>query len=77
MLKKRKRSFLKKYGNFEDSIIIETTKNYINSFGLNTTLMRTLPYFIEKDGTSDLMTYIENYSNSDNVENDAWKTTLL
>lgn len=71
------RNFLKKYGNFEDSIIIETTKNYINSFGLNTTLMRTLPYFIEKDGTSDLMTYIENYSNSDNVENDAWKTTLL
>ena len=71
------RNFLKKYGNFEDSVIIETTKNYINSFGLNTTLMRTLPYFIEKDGTSDLMTYIENYSNSDNLETDAWKTTLL
>ena len=72
------RNFLKKYGNFEDSVIIEATKNYITSFGMNTTLMRTLPYFIEKDGTSDLMTYIENYSNSDEqLNSDAWKTTLL
>lgn len=72
------RNFLKKYGNFDDPVIVEATKNYISSFGQNTTLMRTLPYFIEKDGTSDLMTYIENYSNSDEHSNpDTWTVTLV
>lgn len=64
--------FLRKYGEgIEDETIIKATQKYINSFSIDNTLMRTLKYFIRKkiDGifTSDLMTYIENYTEGDDV----------
>jgi len=70
------RVFLKKYGNFEDEKIISAVKSYIKTYERDTSLMRTLPYFIEKNGTSDLMTYIENYSETDS-EDKTWLTRVV
>lgn len=68
--------FLKKYGNFTDEVIIKAVKKYLRTFERNETVMRTLPYLIEKDGNSDLMTYIENDSEEEEGGDKAWLTTL-
>lgn len=67
--------FFKKYGNFDKEVVIKATEKYIEVYKHDITLMRILPYFIEKDGESDLLTFIENM---DKVEanNDLWTTTL-
>lgn len=66
--------FFKKYGEFTDDMIIQTTKRYVESFNGNFGIMRTLPYFIEKNGESDLMTFLENYA--DEEENQEWTMKL-
>jgi len=48
------------YGFVEDDKIIEAANKYVSSFGDNRRLMRTLRYFILKDGESDLATFLEN-----------------
>ena len=65
---KKLNSFLKKYGIIPPDTIIKATSAYVNSFGADKSLMRILPYFIEKDGESDLLTFIENLN--DNEEED-------
>ena len=60
---KKLTSFLKRYGEFPSETILEATDAYVKSFGIDTSLMRILPYFIEKDGESDLLTTIENLEN--------------
>ena len=57
---KKLNGFLRKYGSFRADVILQATDNYVKSFGYDTSLMRILPYFIEKDGESDLLTFIEN-----------------
>lgn len=57
---KKLTSFLKRYGKFPPETILRATEAYVKSFGDDTSLMRILPYFIEKDGESDLLTFIEN-----------------
>jgi hypothetical protein len=57
---KKLTGFLKKYGMFPPETILKATDAYVKSFGVDTALMRILPYFIEKDGESDLLTTIEN-----------------
>lgn len=66
--------FFKKYGRIPDEQIINATKAYVESFNGNYSIMRTLPYFIEKNGISDLMTFIENYS--EETTNLEWTSTL-
>ena len=72
------KKFFEKYGNFDDEKIIEATQKYVKSFGESRQLMRTLGYFIMKDGSSDLATILENVDSvkvDDN--NDMWTTLLI
>ena len=55
---------------------IEATKKYIESFGDNLTLMRILPYFIEKNNESELLTTIENLEDVA-PNNDDWIHTMV
>ncbi len=63
-IKDRLQAFFKRYGEYTDDQIITATTNYLEDYKSNTTLMRTLKYFISKktdDGyVSDLLTYISN-----------------
>jgi hypothetical protein len=62
---KKLNGFLKRYGMFPSETILKATDAYVKSFGIDTSLMRILPYFIEKDGESDLLTSIENIEEGD------------
>lgn len=66
--------FFKKYGKIPSETVLKATKKYINSFHGDYTLMRTLPYFIEKGSQSDLMTWVENLEEEDTEE---WTVQLL
>lgn len=62
--------FFDKHGNFDKELIIKATKKYVDSFDGDTTLMRTLKYFISKRNhdmsySYDLLTYIENIDAKD------------
>lgn len=73
---KKLNSFLKRYGKFPSETILEATDAYVKSFGIDTSLMRILPYFIEKDDESDLLTTIENLENSGD-DGTAFAETIL
>lgn len=69
VIAKRLHKFYDKYGKFDDHVIINATKKYIEGFNGDYRFMRTLKYFIyaekinaagEQESTSDLLTYIEN-----------------
>lgn len=69
LIAKRLHKFYDKYGKFDDDIILQATKKYIEGFNGDYRFMRTLKYFIwaekvnaggELESTSDLLTYIEN-----------------
>ena len=69
LIAKRLHKFYDKYGKFDDNIILQATKKYIEGFNGDYRFMRTLKYFIyaekinsagEQESTSDLLTYIEN-----------------
>lgn len=77
LIAKRLHKFYDKYGKFDDDVIVQATKNYIESFNGSYKYMRTLKYFIfaekiniagEQESTSDLLTYIENL-NEENINN--------
>lgn len=73
-------NFFKKVGEYPNDLVIQATKNYIDSFQGDTRLMKTLKYFISKkrmDGNIeyDLLTFIENMDSKD--EDGALKTTRL
>lgn len=61
-------TFFKKYGFFDEDIIIEAIQKYVTSYGSNTKLMRTLPYLIEKNDESDLLQIIENFDDIGQVK---------
>ena len=39
--------------------ILKATERYVESFHGNYSLMRILPYFVEKEGNSELLTFLE------------------
>ena len=82
---RRLRLFFKKYGNlYNDEQIINAAEKYVQSFNGNYTYMKLLKYFIFKEkvgvggdieGESELINYIENADQTDNLKND-WTSTL-
>ena len=81
---KRLKIFYKKYGFYDNDIIIKATEDYIKSFNGDYRFMKTLKYFLwsekvnkagEVEPTSDLLTYIENAGEIDELSND-WLNEL-
>ena len=81
---KRLKIFYKKYGFYDNDTIIKATENYIKSFNGDYRFMKTLKYFLwsekvnkagEVEPTSDLLTYIENAGEIDELNND-WLNEL-
>ena len=81
---KRLKIFYKKYGFYDNDIIIKATENYIKSFNGDYRFMKTLKYFLwsekvnkagEVEPTSDLLTYIENANEVDELS-DEWLNEL-
>ena len=82
---RRLKLFFKKYGNkFTDEQIIQAAEKYVQGFNGNYQYMRLLKYFIfkekvgangEVEGDSELINYIENAGQEENLRDD-WATTL-
>ena len=81
---KRLKIFYKKYGFYDNDIIIKATENYIKSFNGDYRFIKTLKYFLwsekvnkagEVEPTSDLLTYIENADEIDELSDD-WLNEL-
>lgn len=76
----RLQKFFKLYGEYSYDDILECTKRYVDSFKYDKTYMKILPYFIMKDGESQLATELENMEDEpmtiDNPNTD-WTNTLL
>lgn len=85
LIVRRLKLFFKKYGtDFTDEQIIQATEKYVHGFNGNYQYMRLLKYFIfkekigaggEVEGDSELINYIENAGQEENLRND-WATTL-
>lgn len=85
LIMRRLKLFFKKYGDaYTDEQIIQATSKYVESFNGNYTYMRLLKYFIfkekigaagEVEGDSELISYIENAGQEENLRND-WTSTL-
>lgn len=60
IVSKKLTKFLKENRRFGEIEILDATSRYIKSFNCDYKLMRILPYFIEKDGVSDLLSLLEN-----------------
>lgn len=56
----RLQKFFKLYGKYSYDDVLECTKRYVESFKYDKTYMRILPYYILKDGESQLATELEN-----------------
>ena len=81
---KRLKIFYKKYGFYDNDIIIKATEDYIKSFNGDYRFMKTLKYFLwsekvnkagEVEPTADLLTYIENAGEIDELSDD-WLNEL-
>lgn len=73
--------FFKKYEEkYSHEQIIQAAENYVNNFNGNYQYMRVLKYFLFKEnnegGSSDLINYVENADDNDNLRND-WTTTVI
>ena len=84
LIVKRLKIFYKKYGFYDNDVIIKATEDYINSFNGDYRFMKTLKYFLwsekvnkagEVEPTSDLLTYIENANEVDELS-DEWLNEL-
>ena len=85
LIVRRLKLFFKKYGNkFTDEQIIQAAEKYVQGFNGNYQYMRLLKYFIfkekvgangEVEGDSELISYIENAGQEEDLRND-WATTL-
>ena len=85
LIVRRLKLFFKKYGNkFTDEQIIQAAEKYVQGFNGNYRYMRLLKYFIfkeevgangEVEGGSELINYIENAGQEENLRDD-WATTL-
>ena len=85
LIVRRLRLFLKKYGNeFTDEEIVQAAEKYVQGFNGNYQYMRLLKYFIfkekvgangEVEGDSELISYIENAGQEEDLKND-WTSSL-
>lgn len=85
LIVRRLKLFFKKYGDiYSDEDIVKAAQNYIRSFNGNYQYMKVLKYFIfkeklganrEVEGESELINYIENADQEENLKND-WTLTL-
>ena len=85
LIVRRLKLFFRKYGNkFTDEQIIQAAEKYVQGFNGNYRYMRLLKYFIfkeevgangEVEGDSELISYIENAGQEEDLRND-WATTL-
>lgn len=85
LIMRRLRLFFKKYGNeFTDEQIVQAAEKYVQGFNGNYQYMRLLKYFIfkekvgangEVEGDSELISYIENAGQEENLRND-WTSSL-
>lgn len=85
LIVRRLKLFFKKYGNkFTDEQIIQAAEKYVQGFNGNYQYMRLLKYFIfkekvgangEVEGDSELISYIENAGQEENLRND-WTSNL-
>ena len=85
LIVRRLKLFFKKYGNkFTNEQIIQAAEKYVQGFNGNYQYMRLLKYFIfkekvgangEVEGDSELINYIENAGQEEDLRND-WATTL-
>ena len=85
LIVRRLKLFFRKYGNkFTDEQIIQAAEKYVQGFNGNYRYMRLLKYFIfkeevgangEVEGGSELINYIENAGQEENLRDD-WATTL-
>ncbi len=85
LIVRRLKLFFKKYGNtYTDEQIIQATSKYVEGFNGNYTYMRLLKYFIfkekvgaagEVEGDSELISYIENAGQEENLRND-WTSSI-
>jgi hypothetical protein len=80
----RLKLFFKRYGKFTNEEIINAAQAYVNSFNGNYRYMQILKYFIFKDKRTDtgmidcesqLLTYIENYENIEELRCD-WTSQI-
>ena len=85
LIVRRLKLFFRKYGNkFTDEQIIQAAEKYVQGFNGNYQYMRLLKYFIlkekvgaagEVEGDSELISYIENAGQEENLRND-WTSTI-
>ena len=85
LIVRRLKLFFKKYGDtYTDEQIIRATEKYVRGFNGNYQYMRLLKYFIfkekvgaagEVEGDSELISYIENAGQEEDLRND-WTSTL-
>lgn len=85
LIVRRLKLFMKKYGNtYTHEQILKASRKYVESFNGNYKFMRLLKYFIfkeelnaanEVEGTSELLTYIENEGQEEVLKND-WISSL-
>lgn len=85
LIVRRLKLFFKKYGDiYSNEDIVKAAQNYIRSFNGNYQYMKVLKYFIfkeklganrEVEGESELINYIENADQEENLRND-WTSTL-
>lgn len=85
LIMRRLKLFFKKYGNkFTDEQIVQAAEKYVQGFNGNYQYMRLLKYFIfkekigangEVEGDSELISYIENDGQEENLRND-WTSNL-
>lgn len=85
LIARRLKLFFKKYGNdFTDEQIIQATEKYVQGFNGDYQYMRLLKYFIfkekvgaggEVEGDSELISYIENSGQEEDLRND-WTSSI-
>lgn len=85
LIAKRLKSFFKRYGSgYTKEQILEAARKYVEGFNGRYQYMRTLKYFIfrdrntlgEAEASSDLLTYIENAGQEENLRED-WMSTIV
>ena len=64
----RLQKFFKLYGKYSYDDVLECTKRYVESFKYDKTYMKILPYYIMKDGESQLATELENMDTDESKE---------
>ena len=76
IIMKKLKNFFLKY-KYEPDQVINSAKAYVDSFNGEYRYMQLLKYFIEKDGTSQLASFIENYKQEDQDLGNNWTSSLI